>query len=880
MMVRRWCAVFAAVALVAVAVPGQALSSGEFEVERPIPRGTEMGASVSGNRNVHTDFERVSSSVTAGCYLDETNASTQQSAVMVARGLVENGSMNWSAEKVAETDRVEDTCAFAAAGPNTWATIWFEGDYNITGKVSTDGGDSWGGNEITIFRNITEIETAQKQRNENLHLHGLSNATFVGMAECDNDQVLTGTQNQVCAFQFDSNFGETRFDFSGRRGFNTMDSFSFRAYNSMAVFGENPDSGKCTMAHYGWATGFSRVDSDISGGSYSHMCSGLIGKNGDAHLVTPVFGGCGPSDCYKIERSNGIPSQSSDWSLVQTYPDEDPCNLDSDPGRVVGEHIQAGGDGLAVFACSESFGGNAWMMYNYTSQDWEQTSVPGCDETGGSTEAGCADRDPFAAGFGWFGQAGYADENNDLEYDSFHLSTSSGNPQDLPYDVVAPQESESAPTGLRDVFWDYKLSDPELWGRSVGTTSSINTKLWKWDENLTTQTETSVCRESNGFSDTFSNLGLGVTTDNLPVNVCEGATSTKPVLVVYDTFATPTSSMQTASDTVPVPVEAKTGNQVVYRNSVQTIVAEADVPAGVETTRSDDTYSVDVMPVSPGWVAHSGPAGTWVWSDSVNGDRIVRNTALTWDSVQVYDGEVWSHDRGSDELARWAVESGSLVQQESRSWSTPHIHALQLSHDGNYLAALGDDRVGVLNASSLDDPVRTSELSGSLETAALDGCNNMLAVATEGAVRTFDVANYTDCTGFGGTDSTASDGSNEPPSSEPFGDEDEETTDEGSEGEQLTGGEESISEGIGGFSAGAFADGFGVGEESAGWILGSLMIFGFAVAGVSTTGVPAAGVAGGVAGAGVALAFRWIPLWFFVLTGVMAAAVVVFGRGD
>lgn len=433
----------------------------------------------------------------------------------------------------------------------------------------------------------------------------------------------------------------------------------------------------------------------------------------------------------------------------------------------------------------------------------------------------------------------------------------------LPFTEVSPQHTFTALAKGTGIEANYVLSTPTVWVRDREVAPNPS-KLFKLNATLVEQTRQSYC-DDLGELDARSNDGLSVTLDNLPVSVCRQSGTSDELAVLTDTSGVVTDSYETKGDSIPINIEAVTGNRVGWTPSLQQSAEEADLKGFSSVLRDKASASVDIGIFDRKWITHTGPSGTFTF-DKFGGNLKASATARNWESVQANDTQVWSGDTETNEIARWVISGGGYNQQETATISIDDTHALRLSPDAELLLVIqSNDRVALLDSENLTTLAKTTVVDG-VSDADIDGCNNWLYTVNDTTAAAFDVTKFTSCEPFGGTDE---DGTNDPQGNEPFGDDTDEQTQDVANATQED-------DGFGALSASQVGTAFGIDDAEAGWLLGAILIIGLGGGLGLATRNPGAGFAGAVGGLALATPFGWIPLWFTVTLGVVAAAIIAF----
>lgn len=421
---------------------------------------------------------------------------------------------------------------------------------------------------------------------------------------------------------------------------------------------------------------------------------------------------------------------------------------------------------------------------------------------------------------------------------------------------------------LTDVETNLEPDSPRVYVRDRAV-SSTQQLVSRFSDELAFQVEERICNVAgfDGFSENTLTAGLTITFEERVIFPCLDDGTGRTSWHVADSgggWSADQDAVFISGAGAFSPVSSRTLNDVL----IPGLVSAAE--GGGEGIKQHDaiTLEVDEQPLEwddamigrggKGWVVASGSDGTSIWR-RIGGTKVIPSTADDFESVRIHNETLWAHDADTDTLKRFTIEAGSGLN-ETHSLSVGGVNLLskvRISGDGELLAVVqGDsDSVLVLNGSDLSE-VGNASVTNPID-AAFDVNNNRLYVISQTTLFGFEVFNFP---GGPGVESGAV--------PDQF---DEEGTGEGVP-------EDVDSTALGPFGLALAAESFGVDRETAGWILGALIILGLSAGLFFLTESDGAAMGGGAAALAISTGLSWIPLWFTVTLGFIAAAVIVFLR--
>jgi hypothetical protein len=258
---------------------------------------------------------------------------------------------------------------------------------------------------------------------------------------------------------------------------------------------------------------------------------------------------------------------------------------------------------------------------------------------------------------------------------------------------------------------------------------------------------------------------------------------------------------------------------------------------------------------------------------NADGGEITNTTATNGNEIDVYNNELWINN--GTELSRWERSGSSLVKLANNTVNLTTFHGL--TKDGQYAIGTDLDRnntfqetiVKIYASDTLkliveSEPIGDSDLRG-LDT---DYSNNYAYATSSTTLYKIDLFNFT--ASEDGGDGVI--GQQNPESGEePQVDDGDDTTDGSggtTDGSSITDLSEASSS-------------LGIAESDFAVLMSTIAIFTFAggafIATASVTGQPSPMLAaiGGLAGAGLSVAYSWMPAWLLLLLVLILTATIV-----
>lgn len=426
-----------------------------------------------------------------------------------------------------------------------------------------------------------------------------------------------------------------------------------------------------------------------------------------------------------------------------------------------------------------------------------------------------------------------------------------------------------------------------------------------YDSDLQKQNEFTSCHAVDQ-DDTQTTRGLAVTYDNWILTLCQDETDTSYSLESYS-FSDGTVgslSFTTCNDEVPHSLGATVLDRVLWMDehgcryradAVQDDVTRAPGSSSDQVIRvSHETEAADQFVA----VLDRGTPTSWAVLEEVGGQTLVeRETEAR--AIEIHNLTVWTLNENED-LRRWqgwrnATGEPQFPETPNATVATgltPKFGAMKLSKDGRYVMTHHGSVGKLWFADPFEDLERVTT-PDPIHELDMDRCNNRLYGLDEGReAHLWQVSDVTNSTAGDGDPNPCPGEDEGPTQSTEDSSGDPSQTQTGETDDDVDGGDTGPSDGTtGGGLAGnatfqSIGDALGVDADGArllwaGLMMAALGVTFATVAGGTATGLGVgageAAVAGVATGGIVSLGLGLLPVWVFVLAGVVAVAFMLWG---